>query len=142
LGLRLSYCFLPTVQTVHCYFDPPIRKSHLKNFFPSTQEEMAQQMPRLASNLLLRSSYSQHRGIQQLAVLREEGELIGYWTRPDGPAATVAPLTNHKCRVVAERFQLPLLPPTRRWEEGEAARIRDGGHSQSSVGGGILVPKS
>jgi hypothetical protein len=113
------------------------------NFFPSPQEEMAQQMPRLASNLLLRcSSYNQHRGIQQLAVLREEGELIGYWTRPDGPAATVAPLTNHKCRVVAERFQLPLLPPTRRWEEGEAVTIRGGGHSQSSTGGGILVPKS
>jgi hypothetical protein len=107
---------------------------------------MAQQMQRLASNLLLRSSYNQPRGIQQLAVLREEGELIGYWTRPDGPAATVAPLTNHKCRVVAERFQLPLLPPTRRWEEGEAvvsaARIMDGGHRQSSTGGGILVPKS
>jgi hypothetical protein len=103
---------------------------------------MAHQMPRLASNLLLRSSYNQHRGIQQLAVLREEGELIGYWTRPDGPAATVAPLTNHKCRVVAERFQLPLLPPTRRWEEGDAARIRGVAHSQSSTSGGILVPKS
>ncbi len=106
---------------------------------------MAQQLPRLASSsLLLRcSSYSQHRGIQQLAVLREEGELIGYWTRPDGPAATIAPLTNHKCRVVAERFQLPLLPPTRRWEEGEVARIGGGGHRQStSTGGGILVPKS
>lgn len=92
---------------------------------------------------LLRSP--QRRGLQQMAVLQEEGELIGYWTRPDsaaGPAAGVAaaPMMDHnKCRVVRERFNLPPLPASRWEEEATAAAVHH--HGGRLSGGSILVPK-
>ena len=96
-------------------------------------------MPRLAG--LLRPP--PRRGLQHLAVLREEGQLIGYWTRPDRAAAATAlsdaaptAADQNKCRVVMERFNLPPLPIIR-WEE-------EGGHGGQLVGSGgesILMPK-
>ena len=96
-------------------------------------------VPRLAG--LLRPP--PRRGLQHLAVLREEGQLIGYWTRPDSAAAATVPsyaaptaADQNKCRVVVERFNLPPLPIIR-WEE-------EGGHGGQLVGSGgesILMPK-
>jgi hypothetical protein len=110
---------------------------------------MAGQVPRLAASslLILRSASSpaSQRGLQHLAVLREEGELIGYWTRPDSVVAAAAaaatapgPLADQtKCRVVVERFNLPPLP-VGRWEE---AAMGGSGQSGPLTGESILVPK-
>ena len=103
------------------------------------------QVHRLTAGGLMRSG---RRGLQHLAVLREEGELIGYWTRPTVAAATdmagvsAATLTadHNKCRVVVERFNLAPLPANR-WEEGGSPAV--GGQSGTlGIGcGSLLVPK-